>query len=286
MRRVSCRLEVGDTVPQSREKPALPTARSTFAMRIVAQPGRRRVRSAFTLIEVLLAVGIIAGLLVVVLYFYQQAAELRTELLVDAERSSAARLLMDRLTTELRTARTHTFYEVPLVGDATYLQFITTDLPSQTAWTGERLGRITKPESDLKLVSYGTEVSLEDTNVVGLARSEEALVELRTAAASEATLPVGANTNKTNRILITDAFKFVRFRYYDGYKWLENWNDTFLPKGVEVTVGSESMPAEVDEYPYEVFRRVIALPASDADEQRLRDLLIDPITPATAEVGR
>jgi type II secretory pathway pseudopilin PulG len=256
-------------------------------MKIGAQI-RKRIRAAFTLVEVLLAVGIIAGLLMVVLYFYQQAAELRTELLLDAERSSSARLLMDRLTTELRSARSHTFYEVPLVGDATYLQFITTDLPSQTAWTGERLGRITKPESDLKLVSYGAEVSLEETNVVGLARLEEALVELRTAAASEATLPVGVSTNKTNRILITEAFKFVRFRYYDGYKWLENWNDTFLPKGVEVTLGSEPMSAdvEVEEYPYEVFRRVIALPASDADEQRLRDLLMEPVTPVTAEVAR
>ena len=256
-------------------------------MKIVGKIGRR-VRAAFTLVEVLLAVGIIAGLLMVVLYFYQQAAELRTELLLDAERSSAARLLMGRLTTELRAARTHTFYEIPLVGDATYLQFITTDLPSPTAWTGERLGRITRPESDLKLVSYGAEVSVEDTNTVGLARSEEALVELRTVLASEATLPVDTGTNKTNRILITDAFKYVRFRYYDGYKWLESWNDTFLPKGVEVTLGSEPMPADVEleKYPYEVFRRVIALPASDADEQRLRDLLIDPITPETAEVKR
>lgn len=257
-------------------------------MRTAVQKIRRHARAAFTLIEVLLAVAIIAGLLMVVLYFYQQAAELRTELLLDAERSSSARLLMDRLTTELRAARTHTFYEVPMVGDSTYLQFITTDLPSQTAWTGERLGRITKPESDLKLVSYGAEVSLEDTNVVGLARAEEPLVELRTSLANETTLPLDAGTNKTNRILITEAFKYLRFRYYDGYKWLESWNDTFLPKGVEVTLGSEPMPTELDaeEYPYEVFRRVIALPASDADEQMFQDLLIEPITPTTAEVAK
>jgi len=254
-------------------------------MRIAAQSLRKRVRDAFTLIEVLLAVGIIAGLLVVVLYFYQQAAQLRTELLVEAERTSSARLLMDRLTTELRAARSHTFYAVPLVGEATHLQFITTDLPSPTAWAGERLGRIARPESDLKLVSYGAEASQEDTNIVGLARAEEPLVELRTSAPSEAVLPDSADTNKTNRILITEAFKYLRFRYYDGYKWLESWNDTFLPKGVEVTLGSEPMPAEaeVEEYPYEVFRRVIFLPGSDADEQRFRDLLVEPVT---AEVGR
>jgi type II secretory pathway pseudopilin PulG len=248
---------------------------------------QRRVRAAFTLVEVLLAVGIIAGLLVVVLYFYQQAAQLRTELLIEAERSSAARLLMDRLTAELRTARSHTFYEVPLVGDSTYVQFITTDLPPQTAWTGERLGRISKPESDLKLVSYGLEIAPQDTNALGLARAEETLVELRTAPATQSVVPFETSTNQTNRLLITEAFKYLRFRYYDGYKWLESWNNAFLPKGVEITIGSEPIPADADleQYPYEVFRRVIAIPASDADEQRLKDLLVEPgIT--TAEVGR
>lgn len=244
---------------------------------------KRGLRAAFTLIEVLLAVGIIAGLLAVVLYFYQQAAQLRTELLLEAERTSAARLLMDRLTAELRCARSHTFYQVPLVGDSTYIQFITTGLPSQTAWTGERFGRITKPESDLRLVSYGAEVSLENTNVVGLARAEEPLIELRTAPASQAVLPTDTNTNKTNRILITEAFKYLRFRYYDGYKWLESWSDTFLPMGVEVTFGSEVMAAEAEEYPYEVFRRVIFLPGSDAEEQRFKDVLLEPLT---AEVRR
>jgi prepilin-type N-terminal cleavage/methylation domain-containing protein len=240
----------------------------------------------FTLIEVLLSVGILAGLLVVVLYFYQQAAELRTELLLETERSSSARLLMDRLTTELRTARTHTFYEVPMVGDATYLQFITTDVPSQEAWTGEKLGRITRPESDLKLVSYGTETSLDDTNVLGLGRTEEALVELRTAP-SETTIRGTAATNRAS-VLITDAFRFMRFRYYDGYDWLEAWSETYLPRGVEVTLGAEPLPPEVElaEYPYEVFRRVIALPASNEEDSMDFELPAETAAPQSAEVRR
>jgi prepilin-type N-terminal cleavage/methylation domain-containing protein len=242
----------------------------------------------FTLVEVILAVGIIAGLLVVVLFFYQQAARLRTELLVDAERSSSARLLMERLTAELRTARTHTFYEVPLVGDSTYLQFIAVDLPSQSAWTGDRLGRVSRPESDLKLVSYGAEVSLEDTNIVGLARSEEPLIELRTALPETAVVLPGAETNKSNSILITEAFRFIRFRYWDGHDWVESWSETYLPKGVEVTLGSEPMPAdlEIKEYPYEVFRRVIYLPGSAGNEDDMFfDLLFGPVT-ETAGVER
>jgi type II secretory pathway pseudopilin PulG len=252
-------------------------------------PRANRVQTrAFTLVEVILAVGIIAGLLVVVLFFYQQAAQLRTELLVDAERSSSARLLMERLTAELRTARTHTFYETPLVGDATYLQFIGVDLPSQNDWTGEKMGRVSRPESDLKLVSYGARVSPIDTNVVGLARSEEPLVELRRDVPDAVTvLPDTNETNKSNSILITDAFRYIRFRYWDGRDWLESWNETYLPKGVEVTLGSEPMPADAafEEYPHEVFRRVISLPGGiGAEDDMLFDLLFGP--PETAEVGR
>jgi prepilin-type N-terminal cleavage/methylation domain-containing protein len=243
---------------------------------------------AFTLVEVLLAVGIIAGLLVVVLFFYQQAAQLRTELLLDAERSSAARLLMERLTAELRTARPHTFYQVPLVGHSTYLQFISVDLPSQSQWTGERLGRVSRPESDLKLVSYGAEVSREDTNIVGVTRTEEPLVELRSILVESATVLPAAEANKASSVLITEAFRFIRFRYWDGYNWLESWSETFLPQGVEVTLGSEPMPADLEgeEYPYEVFRRVIYVPGSAGHEDdALFDLLLGP-TGETAEAGR
>jgi type II secretory pathway pseudopilin PulG len=228
----------------------------------------QRTHHAFTLVEVLLAVGILAGLLVVVLYFYQQAAQLRTELLLDTERSSSARLLMERLTGELRAARSHTFYAVPLVGDATYLQFITTDLPSQTAWAGEHLGRVSRPETDLKLISYRREVSREDTNLVGIARSEEPLVELRTPGFNESTIVAqSSGTNKPDSVVVTEAFPFVRFRYWDGQAWTESWNNTFLPSAVEVTLGSEPLPTEVEpaDYPSEVFRRVIYLPGSVRD---------------------
>src|SRR5687768_12841131 len=171
---------------------------------------KKRKSYSFTLIEVHLAVSIIIGLHVVVLFFYQQTAQLRTELLIDTERSSAARLLMDKLTAELRSARAHTFYEVPLVGDSTSLQFIATDLPSDSAWTGERLGRISCPESDLKLVRYKTETDSATTNILGLVRAEEPLVELRKVAASELLVgPSVSETNNSGAVLITDQFHFV-----------------------------------------------------------------------------
>ena len=89
-------------------------------------------------------------------------------------------------------------------------------------------------------------------------------------------------TNQTNIVVVSAArgglaigqAQFVRFRYWDGSTWLEAWNTPDLPVGVEVSLGLEALPAETspDEYPFELYRRVIYLPnhgparsASDSD---------------------
>lgn len=232
----------------------------------------RRAQGAFTLIEVLLATVIIAGLLAVVLFFYQQAAQLRTELLIETERISAARLLMDRITSELRQARRHSYFATPLVGDSTAIQFITTALPPTTPWSGETYGRATRPATDLKLVSYGTSIGEDATNALGITRSEEPLVEFRTVAGTEvySSTFMTEETNAT-ALLLSDQLRALRFRYFDGVAWQDSWNDTRLPGAVEVTLASEVLP-EVDELAEllgeaeapsgEVFRRVIFLPGS------------------------
>ena len=66
---------------------------------------------AFTLVEVILAIAIATGLLVIALTFYQQATELRGQILVESERISVIRLVSDRLTADLRQAH-------PVAGDA------------------------------------------------------------------------------------------------------------------------------------------------------------------------
>ena len=64
--------------------------------------GRRS--AGFTLIEVILAIVIALAILVVVLHFYQQATNLREQVIAETEKVGAARLLMDRITGELRSA--------------------------------------------------------------------------------------------------------------------------------------------------------------------------------------
>ena len=221
---------------------------------------RRRVSSAFTLVEVILAVAIATGILVVALSFYQQAASLRAQILEASDRISAIRLLMDRLATELRTARAHDWEG--FTGDATSLRFVKTEALSSAAWTR------TQPSTDLRLVTFGVATGLDGTNMVitGVTRTERPVFEPRQARAGALAEP-SASTNMASMANmvsepISDAIHFLHFRFWDGDVWLEAWADVVPPLAVEVSFGLDPQPDDAlpDEYPFEVFRRVVALP--------------------------
>jgi type II secretory pathway component PulJ len=224
--------------------------------------------SAFTLIEIMLAVVIATALITVALYFYHQAADFRVQLMSEVDRLSEARLVLDRLTMELRSARRHAFYEQPLLGESDFLQFIKADVPAKAAWSGGTLGRAATAQSDLKLVRYSVAVSRESTNaaIAGLSRREEPLVDFKQEQSSVSLAPTATGT--TTNAVLTENFHYVHFRYFDGTAWKESWSGTALPRGVEITLGAEPMPAQtasestVTQYPFEIFRRVVYLPGS------------------------
>ncbi len=241
---------------------------------------RTRARSAagFTLLEVLLAISIAIGLLVVVLYFYQQASDLRGQLLQETERVSTARLLMDRITSELRTARGHALFPDSFVGQSDFLQFIKTGLPSRSAWTGAPLGRAVAADSDLKLVSYGMGGVADGTNSAagGLTRTERPLVQAKAVVSTQVWDDAGSATN-SGPALLTAQVQYLRFRYWDGSAWQDSWSASGLPRGIEVSLGAEPLPegATPDDYPSELYRRVIYLPGAEKDEGDF--LLFDPL---------
>jgi type II secretory pathway component PulJ len=219
----------------------------------------------FTLIEVVLAIFLAIGILLVLLFFYQQAANLRAELVSEAERLSTVRLVMDRITSELRTARAHAFYEGVFLGDSQFLQFIKTDDIPRSAWrSGERVARAV---TDLKLVRYSAQSHAEGTNtaVAAFYRTEEPLIESRRARATVSVAPVEDSPGQRDEPL-SEAIRFVRFRYWDGSAWLESWDGVGIPAGVEITLGFEAPSVEegAAALPDEVFRRVVYLPGSAA----------------------
>lgn len=249
-------------------------------MRPVLRHPRERVRrtssaeAAFTLVEMILAIGIAVGLLIVALTFHRQATDLRAQILQASERNAAIRLVLDRLAADLRTARAGGEWADPFVGTGDSLSFTRYGNPSEsgggTAGTGF-------PGGDVVRVSFSAWQGSDGTNqvVVGFDRREEI-----PGAPAPASAPFvsGSSTNLssgeasglafTNRLMaarepLTEAIRFVRFRYWDGAGWQEGWTNGRPPAGVEVVLGMEPLPPEAtpEEYPFEQFRRVIVVPA-------------------------
>ncbi len=237
------------------------------------QPARRT-RWGFTLLEVVLAIVIAVGLLVVVLHFYQQAADLRTQLIQESERIASVRLLMDHLTGELRAASALSSSRIAFAGDATSIRFITVGLPAGSAWNVGPAGRLVTPQTDLKLVTYSLGRSVEGSNVVytGLVRTEQSTVDVRPRAGPARTNEFATEAEATRASAtrglepVTDAIRFVRFRYWGGEDWKESWSAVELPKAVEVSFGGEPLPdsTALDDYAFDLYRRVIYLPGSEA----------------------
>ena len=241
----------------------------------VSGPSASRTRG-FTLIEVVLAIVIAVGLLTGVLVFYRQAAVLREEILRKADALSAVRLVMDRISTELRTAPPGGAGVPVLSGDSRSLRLLHTAVPSRTPWRGGTLGRSGFAEADWMEVSYRCS---SDTNQPGLFRQERTYVPsaaLSTNLPTEVEPTAGAVTNGVaapSGIPLSEAIRHLGFRYWDGSQWRNAWERPEPPVAVEVSLGleppdeeegfeSDSDAGTPKEYPFEVFRRVIALPTS------------------------
>lgn len=251
-------------------------------------PPPRTTRAAFTLIEVILAISIAVGLLIVAVWFYRQATVYRNQLLVQADELAAIRLVTDQIAADLRAA--HDDGRHAFTGDSNSVQFPkTAALPAPAARQPTGLAALT----DLRLVSYRAISAMDGTNLVvrGVTRTEEALVDTlspSSQSASSAAAPVATAVapwagDYTNRVETPDieAIHHLAFRYWDGSAWKESWNSFTPPAGVEVTLASEPIPFEsgltsiatasasgstaaTAETPVERFRRVIDVPAGMA----------------------
>ena len=220
---------------------------------------------AFTLVEVVLAVGIAISIFLVGIVFYNQAAQLRTELLLESDRLSTYRLLFDRITSDLRSARKHDWYG--FTGGTNFIEFVKTE---QVRAVWQNTNQVFTPATDLKKVRYELLIASDGTNdsALGLNRTETGLIEYKMAVAqtntfSEETL---LDTNIVAEPL-TDFVKHLQFRFWDSGKWVDTWDYMVPPKAVEITMSSDAMPLEIttpEEFPFEIFRRVVFIPTGEA----------------------
>jgi type II secretory pathway pseudopilin PulG len=255
-------------------------------------------RSAFTLVEVVLAILIISGIMTVLLYFYHRAAMVRQAALEEAEFLSTTRMFMEQISSELRTAQVVADQFIGLEGSSNAITFVCTSVPQMARWivsTNETIAL--PPTTDLKRVSYRLAGTANVLAPRGLDRKEELLLGNAFTSGTNATefLDVG-DTNAANvlaegvggmtnqfvaaRRPLTDKIQHLQFRYWAGTNWVDSWGGLDLPLGVEVTVAKDPITEEtvgteaggagtagvVADDGVEVFRRVIYLPLSDHPE--------------------
>ncbi len=256
------------------------------ARALVAGAPRNSRPAAFTLIEVVLAMMIAVGILAVVLFFYKQSELLRDQLLAETSHISAARLVLERLTHELSTARPCENGQA-LAGAADSLSFVRLSVLPRSVWTNQLDASNAIPLSPYRLVTYSLLQNTNDPTQGGLLRSERPysgnlLADLPsdstsgtntdealwagTATEYDSSATNSASTNLA--FLPTEALQYLRFRYWSGTNWADSWNGTGLPAGVEVSVGADPLPVGLtpEEYPFELYRRLICLPSSSSGQ--------------------
>ena len=251
---------------------------------------RRCDRLAFTLVEVLLAISIASALLISALLFYRQAADLRSQILVESDRLGTMRRVLDLMASDLRSAQA-----IPGVGDSfsggsNWISFTRLTVPRSGPGSGSGSGALS-----LQRVTYTAPVHTEGTNtrVAGLSRVEDSPDAARPSL--PVAPPVGLDpgpfggTNRgtvsisyeeaiakpreeTPANLITDLVRFVRLRYWDGAGWLDGWTNSVPPPGIEIVLSTEdqaneSAPDPNASAPDDLFRRVVFLPTGVAQRR-------------------
>ena len=220
---------------------------------------RGRAKSALTLLEVMLAVALTAGLMGSMLWFYHHAVSGRSSVLREVEIATAQRVIMDRITDELRGAIASRFLSLGVEGRTDEIAFLTVRLPGLAVWA--EVGRAEDPpppETDVQLVGYRLRIQQDESGAVLIDGLERTFQKTPTARQAEEGEGVDAS-------LLSEHIKFVGFRYWDGNAWADSWSGGDMPLAVEISLGTEPLPANTDpaEYPFETVRRTVYIPAGE-----------------------
>ena len=255
---------------------------------------RQRRRTAFTLLEVLFAVVIAAGLLATAMYFYQKSSRFRSDLILETERIASARLILNRMSTELRSTLHHPVRNIGFKGGSNWVEFLKTEIPCEASWamSTENSSSSAYPEAGYRLIRYELAMkNVIDTGLDNTANRE--MIEnlnldnnsdvapggdfpsLKQGDAIDRTerrlLTAKASTNslatvRIEPVRITDQLKYMQLRYLNNGNWAENWGGPNPPAGIEISLGIDPLSVTnlLEEYTNHVYRRIVRIPTSIA----------------------
>ncbi len=283
------RKEAVSRAAQSRDHQAavrLSPARPLLRGRAVTRhsPSHRR---GITLLEVIIAIALIALLLSSVLTFFWQTAKIREQAALQADKAMIARRVLDGIANELRGCLGREALGFPVaqrfIGTRRSMTFLTTALPDPARYRYYKATEDMPPaQHDVREVGYSLWTDPEKTTesgdplVGGIVRTEkralgQALID------EEDPLSI-------RKDLWSHELGYIEFRYYDGVEWDTQWEivqGNSLPQMVMVTVGFDSIlqaeleDQDLDEFPIDKFplgdelehpnryTTVIRIPAAD-----------------------
>lgn len=258
------------------------------------QPGRglsvrRRGCAArgMTLMEVMVAVALIAVLMGALMAFWWQAIRIRDDVARNSERMHLARQVLERIARELRGCLGKEQIGFPveqrLKGDRRSLTMLTSQLPGRHQYDFFRASEELPPaQHDLIQVAYSLWVDPENKTeegepiVGGIIRTEKKT--LNQFIVNE------EDPEQVRNDLWCTELGYLEFRYFDGIEWDTKWDITegnSLPQLVQITVGFNNVTSEeledadlktypIAEFPYgdnrshpDRYSLIVRIPAAD-----------------------
>ena len=254
----------------------------------------RRRQNAFTLVEILLALGLTTILCGMMFGLYRSCADNRTVVRDTLEELRVLRVVMNQISRDLSSAVALKQLNIGMDGSPDAAEWVCIDLPARRAWAEAELGEERPtPEADMRMIGYRLRIddATGEPLVIGIERTLERIVTSESTerpsrggggmgetayeattrqqeeeAAAEEGEDENAEEERIEVKLLTESVRYLRLRYFDGTEWLDEWEDlSSVPMAVEISLGFKPSPAVLleadEEYPYEVFRRVVFLSA-------------------------
>lgn len=211
---------------------------------------------AVTLLEVILAMGLLTMLTSSLYFFYGSSIDTRERSLAITRRTQLVRVLLTRMAEEIRQASGFVEgYGAGLVGFPHAISVNTLTLPDRILSQQRDVSLDQLPgQFDLREVSYYLAIDEENLDdeglarMLGMVRKEEktynrvVVIQGEEEGEAEETLAVKEE-------LYAPEIKFLEFRYFDGAAWWHTWElerGNSLPQMVRITIGFTPDPDTLD----------------------------------------